>query len=211
MIALREELERRVSFGGVSWQTYQSLRSATENYHLRMTYDQGALEVVSPSRKHEQISYLIGRMIDQWSLVHKIDIAAGRNTTLSRQELDRGLEPDNCYWIRHEAAMRDKEDVDLRFDPPPDLAVEVDLTHSSVAKLPIYAALAVPEVWQWRLDDLQVLRLDAEGNYQPCKASSELARFPLAAAAKLLQQRVGKSDTAVVQEFVRLIKPKRRR
>ena len=103
----RPDLERRVFLGGISWETYQSLRNADENYHLRMTYNHGALEIASPSRRHEQVSYQLGRLIDQWTLYHKIDMAAGRNTTFSRKDLDQGLEPDNCYWIRHERTMRD--------------------------------------------------------------------------------------------------------
>src|SRR5512145_2881500 len=106
MIAPRGELERRVFLGGVSWTTYQELRRAEENRNLRMTYDHGALEIASPSRKHEQVSYLIGRMIDEWTLRHGIDVAAGRNTTFSRPDLDSGLEPDNCYWITNEKLVR---------------------------------------------------------------------------------------------------------
>ena len=106
MIVAREQPERRIFLGGVSWETYQSLRGAEENANLRMTYDRGAMEIVSPSRKHEHISCLVGRMIDQWTLLHKIGVAAGRNTTFGRRDLDRGLEPDNCYWITHEELMR---------------------------------------------------------------------------------------------------------
>ena len=123
MIISKHELERRIVLYGVSWATYQSLRNAEENYHLRMTFDHGALEIVSPSRKHERISYLLGRMIDQWTLHRKVEIAAGRNTTFSRKDLKSGLEPDNCYWIRHESMMRGKDSVNLLVDPPPDLVI----------------------------------------------------------------------------------------
>ena len=102
MIVARESTERRIFLGGVSWETYQSLRGAEENSNLRMTYDRGELEIVSPSRNHEHISYLVGRMIDQWTYCQKIDIAAGRNTTFGRRDLERGLEPDNCGANRKE-------------------------------------------------------------------------------------------------------------
>jgi Uma2 family endonuclease len=211
MIVAQRDLERRVFLGGIAWETYQSLRNAAENSNLRMTYDHGALEIVSPSRKHEQVSYLIGSMIDQWVLRYKIDMAAGRNTTFSRLDLDQGLEPDNCYWFRHEREIRDKSEVNLQIDPPPDLVLEVDVTRSSIPKLPIYAALGVPEVWQWRLDALEVFRLNAQQQYVPKKGSVELRQFPLALVAKLLQEREGKSDTTVIQEFIRGIRPTRRR
>jgi Uma2 family endonuclease len=211
MIAPRGELEKRMFLGGVSWTTYQQLRRAVENRNLRMTYDHGALEIVSPSRKHEQISYLVGWMIDVWAISRKIEIGVGRNTTFSRRDLDSGLEPDNCYWITNEKLIRDKGDVDLRVDPPPDLVLEVDVTRSSIPKLPIYAALGVPEVLHWKQGVLEVLRLDEHGKYQPCQGSVELPRFPLAVAAKLVVDRAGKSDTAVIQKFIRAIKPRRRK
>jgi Uma2 family endonuclease len=211
MIASRNYLEKRVYLGGVTWETYQALRRADENRNLRMTFDHGALEIVSPSRKHEQISYLVGWMIDVWAVSRKIDVGVGRNTTFSRRDLDRGLEPDNCYWITNEHLVRDKGDVDLRVDPPPDLVLEVDVTRSSIPKRPIYAALGVPEVWHWNHDVLEVLRLDENGQYQPSQASVELPRFPLAVAAKLVAGRAGMSDTAVIQKFIRAIKPRRRK
>jgi Uma2 family endonuclease len=211
MIAAQRDLERRVFLGGISWETYQSLRNADENYHLRMTYDHGALEIVSPSRRHEQVSYLIGSMIDQWVVRHKIDMAAGRNTTFSRRDLDQGLEPDNCYWFRHERAIRNKAEVDLRIDPPPDLVLEVDITRSSIPKMPIHAALGVPEIWQWRLDAIEVFRLTDRRQYAPQKGSRELRKFPLALAAQLLNEREGKSDTTVIQEFARAIRARRRK
>jgi Uma2 family endonuclease len=211
MIALPKQLEERVFLKGVSWETYQSLRSADENYHLRMTYDRGALEIVSPSRKHEQISYLIGRMIDQWTLLHKIDVAAGRNTTFSRQDLDRGLEPDNCYWIRHQQQISGKDEVDLQIDPPPDLVLEVDVTRSAIPKLPIYAALRVPEVWHWQYDSLQALRLSREGEYRESKGSVELRRFPLLVAAELLVGREAQSDTVIISQFIKSIRAQRRK
>lgn len=210
MIVANRDLDRRFFLRGVSWETYQALRGADENYNLRMTYDHGALEIVSPSRQHEHVSYLIGRMIDQWSLRHKIEIGAGRNTTFSRQDLKRGLEPDNCYWITHEKVMRDKDDVDLLVDPPPDLVLEVDVTSSSIPKLPIYAALGVPEVWRWQYEAIEPLRLDSHGKYQMKKGSIELKKFPLSLAASLIVQRVGRSDTEVIREFIRAIRPRRR-
>jgi Uma2 family endonuclease len=212
MIALTEQLERRILLHGISWETYESLRDAEENYHLRMTYDRGALEIMSPSRKHERISYLVGRMIDQWTLFRKIEIAAGRNTTFRRQDLKRGLEPDNCYWVTHEPQMRSKDNVDLRFDPPPDLVLEVDVTWSSIPKMPIYAALGVPEVWHWNDKDvLEVLRLGKGKKYKACPDSHELPKFPFAIATELIGQRYSIGETAIIAQFIKSIRKTRRK
>jgi Uma2 family endonuclease len=212
MIAIEEQTEWRIVLHGVPWDTYQTLRNADENYHLRMTYDRGALEIVSPSRKHESISYVLGRMIDQWTLRHKIHIAAGRNTTFSRKDLERGLEPDNCYWITHEREIRRKDNVDLRFDPPPDLVLEVDVTSSSIPKIPIYAALGVPEVWHWNDDDkLEVIRLSSSGDYRAVRQSRELPKFPLKLAVMLVLDRHDMSDTELISQFIKSIRKSRRK
>jgi Uma2 family endonuclease len=201
-----DHFEHRVLLHDVTWDTYQALRAANPSGHLRMTYDQGVLEVRSPSRKHERISYLFGRMIDQWTLARDIHIQAGRNTTFSREDLRRGLEPDNCYWIAHEAQVRDRDEVDLAVDPPPDLALEVDVSHSAMPKLPVYAALGVPEVWRWRYDLLEVLRLDSARRYEAQAESVELPGFPLDLASQIVTQREGQSDTHLIQTFLREIK-----
>jgi len=211
MIASMEQLDGRIYLSGVSWNTYQSLRNADENDHLRMTYDRGALEIMSPSSKHELISYLFGRMVDQWTLHFEIDIRSGRNTTFRRKDLERGLEPDNCYWITHERQMRGKDEVNLRRDPPPDLVLEVDVSWSSIPKLPIYAAMGVPEVWHWNDDDmLEVLRLAKGQKYKASKDSRELPKFPFAFATSLIHRRQILSDTQIVKEFIHSISSKSR-
>ncbi|MCI0357728.1 MAG: Uma2 family endonuclease [Planctomycetaceae bacterium] len=204
-----QTFEHRTLLHNVPWETYQSLRVANPSGHLRMTFDRGELEIMSPSRNHERISYLVGRMIDEWTLLHDIEVGAGRNTTFSREDLLKGLEPDNCYWITHELVMRDKDEVDLSIDPPPDLVLEVDVTRSSIPKLPIYLALGVPEVWRWRHETLDILRLDDAGQYQSRSVSTELPSFPFALAIEILGQREGAGDTTLIRQFIRRIKSQR--
>lgn len=211
MIIAKRDLERRVVLYGIPWETYRTLRDAEENSQVRMTYDQGALEFVSPSRMHEQISYLLGRMIDQWTLLKKVEIAAGRNTTFRREDLACGLEPDNCYWIRHEKMMRGKGEVNLSVDPPPDLVIEVDVTNPSVAKLPIYLALGVPEVWHWEEERLQVLVKSNRGSYQPRATSKELPGFPLHIAEELLQERHDKGETTLIAQYIRKLRSRKKK
>lgn len=206
---LGQENELRILLRGVSWDMYRSLRDPEENNHLRMTYDCGELEIMSPSRKHEQVSYLTGRMIDQWTLSKDIDVVAGRNTTFGRKDLEKGLEPDNCYWVSHALDVLDRDEIDLKVDPPPDLALEVEVSRSAIPKLPIYAALGVPEVWRWKFDFYEVLRLDSKGQYQPRKSSIELRKFPLHVATELISSSQGKTDTVIVKEFLRAIKGRR--
>src|SRR5579863_7725005 len=101
--------ESRTLLRNVTWQQYVALRDSAEHEHERMTYDRGRLELMSQSRLHERVSYLIGRCVDVWTEEQRIAVASCRSTTFRRQDLLRGLEPDNCYYIEHEAAVRDRD------------------------------------------------------------------------------------------------------
>jgi len=196
-----ERLERRIVLDGVSWETYQSLREANPGSHLRMTFDQGVLELTSPAKKHRQISAIVGRMMYEWMILHSIGAVFGGHTTFNRRDLLRGLEPDNCYWIARYPEVLDKDEIDLKVDPPPDLALEVEVSRSSVPKLPIYQALGVPEVWRWRRGGLEVLVLDATGQYQPKPDSVALAGFPFKLAEEFIEMRDSIDSVALIKRF----------
>jgi Uma2 family endonuclease len=203
--------ENGVVLHNATWQTYINLRDADENYRIRMTYDRGDLEIMSPSNPHERLAYLIGRFIDIWTLEKRIPIQSGGSTTFRRKDLRRGLEPDNCYYIENEAVVRSRDDVDLAIDPPPDLAIEVDVTSKSIARLPIYAALGVPEVWRWHLEKLQVLRLSSKEQYTEVAASRALRAFPCEQMVELLKLRTSINETALLRRFQRSCQRRRKR
>jgi Uma2 family endonuclease len=186
---------------GVPWDAYVLLRDAPENYHVRMTYDRGELEIMSPSRWHERFSRLIGRLIEAWTDEFDIPIQGCGTMTLRREDLHRGLEPDNCYYIRNEPLMRAKEELDLATDPPPDLAIEVDLTRHALEKPALYAALGVPELWRYDGQRLRLFRLRGEGGYVETGASESLPGFPVDEAEQIVEQLGTASDTALVRSF----------
>jgi Uma2 family endonuclease len=186
---------------GVSWPTYLALRDAPENYHIRMTYDQGTLEMMSPSRRHEKFAVLIDRMIQVWSEELNIDIESCRTMTCRREDLEKGLEPDNCYYIQHAAAMRAKEDLDFSVDPPPELAVEIEVTRRALDKLRLYAALGVPEVWRYDGRELRVYRLGPEGRYEPSSTSVALPGFPVGEVQRILPQSAAVGEIELAKSF----------
>ena len=192
---------QRFLLQGISWQTYVALRDVRENYHVRMTYDRGDLEMMSPSKRHEQAATLIDLLVHAWAEERGTDLLGCRTMTCRREDLERGLEPDNCYYVRHAAAMRAKEDLDLSIDPPPELAVEVDLTRNMLDKLDLYAALGVPEVWRCDGSSLRIYRLESAGDYQPREASSTFPGFPVNEAEKVLQQAGEVSEILLVKSF----------
>lgn len=196
-----------VRLSNIPWDVYEILRNQPENRNVRMTYDRGLLEMMSPSHRHELVAYLLGRLIDVWTEERGLAVRAGRTTTFQRKDLERGLEPDNCYYIQHVSQVRDRDELDLATDPPPDLIVEVDVRSSSLVRLPSFAAIGVPEVWRWQNEQIQVYRLAGDG-YQPSDASQALIGFPITAAAELLRERLASDDNALVRKFRNLISTK---
>jgi Uma2 family endonuclease len=193
--------EQRFLLQGVPWTAYQSLREAPENAHVRLTYDRGELELMSPSQLHEQYAHLIGRMIDAWTEEQNVDVMGCRTTTFRSEDLGRGLEPDNCYYIEHEPQVREREEVDLSVDPPPDLAIEIELSRPAIDELAIYAALGVPELWRFDGRKFDVFRLSPDRSYQPANASGCLPGIPLGAMLDVLARLTTASETTLIREF----------
>ncbi|MBE9101762.1 Uma2 family endonuclease [Vacuolonema iberomarrocanum] len=152
--------ERRVVFRSLDWQRYQIIRQALgESRIMRFTYDQGILEVTMPLEDHEFAVRLIERFILILVVELGMKLKTMGSTTLDREVLDRSAEPDNAYYIQNQALVAGRN-VNLAQDPPPDLVVEVDITHTDIDKLRFYASMGVPEFWRyngetWRIYQLQ--------------------------------------------------------
>src|SRR5688500_6748040 len=102
-----------------------------------------------------------------------------RSVTLRREDLERGLEPDNCFYTTRWRAIIGKKRFDLTRDPPPDLAIEIDVTSSSLDRQGIYAALGVPEIWRFDGESLRVFQLGPDGDYRACERSPTFPELPL--------------------------------
>ncbi len=189
----------------VSWQTYCLLRDARENRHVRMTFDQGRLYLMSPSRLHQRIAELIGRLIATYTECESIPILSGGSTTMKSKLHNRGLEPDKCYYIQSEAAVRQSDRYDAQADPPPDLAIEVDVTSLSTIRMPIYADLAVPEVWRWIDDQIEIYHL-VSGGYRAAEQSTCLPSFPFEKAIACLNDRFDHDETSLIAAFRKSLK-----
>jgi Uma2 family endonuclease len=107
----------RVVLHGVSWQTYDDLCGNVGDHPIRLTFDGNNLEIMSPSRWHEVCGRFIGLMIATLAAELGIPIGIGGSTTFRRADLERGLEPDECYWIANERTVREKREIDLTIDP----------------------------------------------------------------------------------------------
>lgn len=191
----------QVLLQGVSWTTYQALiRDLESEPGKRLTYDQGALEIMVPLPPHEGYKRLMGRMVEVTTEETETEIRSLGSTTWSREDLAKGLEPDECYYIQHEQVIRGKGDIDLTVDPPPDLAIEVDNTSSSMNRMAIYAALGVPEVWRFDGQTLTIYGL-VGGIYRPQNSSSALPLLQASDILQFLQASQSMGETTWIREF----------
>jgi Uma2 family endonuclease len=177
--------EKRLLFHSLTWQRYQTLRetlcrdrgaSPLENRNIRFTYLQGKLEVTMPLEIHEFSARLIEKFI--WILVVELGMKVKTmgSTTLDRAALERSAEPDNAYYIQNQSLVAGR-DVDLDRDPPPDLIVEVDITHTDIDKLALYAAMRVPEFWRYNGEVWRIYALQ-NGEYQEIEVSPTFPQVP---------------------------------
>jgi Uma2 family endonuclease len=116
--------------------------------------------------------------------------------------LQKGLEPDDCYYISHEREVRGRSDYDRDRDPPPDLVVEVEVPHRSLNRMEIFGAIGVPEIWRAANDGVSFYRLNRSGRYSKIAQSRELPLFTPASLDEYLALRKRMSETAIVRRFV---------
>ena len=191
----------RVLLQGVSWSTYQGLvRDLAEKPSKRLTYDQQWLEIMTPLPKHESNKRLLGRIVEATTEELGLEIYSLGSTTWSREDLQRGLEPDECYYITSEAQVRGKTDIDLSVDPPPDLALEIDITSSSLNRLAIYASLGVKEVWRFDGENLLIYVLVGD-RYQIQQQSTILPILNTGKLLEILQGRDRQGENALIREL----------
>lgn len=153
----------RILLKNISWKTYESLlNELAQQRGIRLTYDRGNLEIMTPSAPHEKYKKILGRFVESVSDELNVEICSLGSLTCRREDLARGLEPDQCYYIENEDVVWDKEQIDLNQDPPPDLVVEIDVTSSSIDRLSLYASLGVPEVWRYDGNRLIIYQLESQ-------------------------------------------------
>lgn len=170
-------------FYGLSWQEFLQIRgpiSRSRNVHL--TYSQGTLEITRPLELHEFSAELMAVFIRVLVREFGLNIKSMGSTTIDKERLDRSAEPDKAYYIQNQPLVVGRF-VDFEQDPPPDLVVEVDITHTDIDKLNLYANMGVPEFWRYNGRVWRIYRL-VEGVYQETEVSPT---FPLVEKTKLYE------------------------
>lgn len=155
--------DQRVVLENIGWEMYGQILAAHRSRSVpRFTYDRGRLEITSPSPEHEKLKHTISVLVEALAEGMDIDVEGLGSTTFRREDLERGFEPDACFYIQSVELIRGKVELDLRTDPPPDLVIEIDITSPSINKFPIFAQLGVPEVWRYDSEHWIIWALEGE-------------------------------------------------
>jgi len=192
--------EQHCMLEGVSWETYERLLHDLNDRKIFLTYDRGTLEIMSPSLPHGTDEALIVRLLTAYADEADIPIRSCGMVTIKRKDLARGLEPDQCFYVKNERFVATSRLVDFKVYPP-DLAIEIEISRRLSKRKEIYAALGVPEIW---LDDGQsfrVLQLRKDGSYKLVRRSLNFPELDLSEFERFLRMWPDKSEYELVREF----------
>ena len=205
----RVEHDGYVLLRGVTWEAYEATLDAIGDRPLFINYDRGEMEVMAPSQQHDRDKSFIARMLETMALELDIEMECFGSTTWKRKKLGRGLEPDECYYIGNAAKIQHAE-IDLEKDPPPDLAVEIDIRRSALDRASIYAALGVAELWRYDGKTLTFFHLKSDGTYSAETRSLNFQKLNSADVERLLNLRQTLSSNQVLKQFVNWIRETQR-
>ena len=168
----------------VTWQEYEELLDQVgEASGLRISYDNGTLQVMTLPPEHENYARFFEGLMTLIRIRLRVNIRSFGSSTMKKRRKAKGTEPDACFYVQTAALIGNRLQLDFATDPPPDVAVEVDLHHQSLSKFPIYAALGVPEVWRYDGQQLTIHLLQ-ENDYVAAPQSQAL---PLLTAQRLTE------------------------
>ncbi len=189
----------------VSWDEFERiLAELGEQRASRIAYNQSVLEIRMPTPEHEVDKELIGDFVKILLDELELDCECFGSTTFQRQEMSSGIEPDQCFYIENHVQMRGKRRVDLTVDPPPDLAIEIDVT--SKTRIEAYATLGVQELWCYEAGSLKIYGLQGPG-YVECSESNVFPNFPVIELVRqLLQESIEKGRSPALRSVRRQLR-----
>ncbi len=191
----------RVLLEGISWHTYEQLLAEMGNSRtIRLSYDRGLLEIMTPLLDHENPKEMLTALVGVLAEELNIEILRAGSTTLKRPDLAKGAEPDSSFYIQNEPLVKGKTQIDLTTDPPPDLVVEIDVSSSSVDREGIYAAMGVPEIWRCDRGVVKFLQLDG-GKYIIVERSLAFPLLSVTEITQFLSQSQTIGETTLLRSF----------
>lgn len=190
----------------VSWEFYEKFLEETAEQRVRHAYD-GDLTIMAPvGIGHDSPKKLLAQLVEALSNAWKVPRKSIGSSTLKSALKGRGAEPDEGYFLgANESGMRGRKTYDPDVDPPPDLLIEIDTTSPSFHRLPIYAALGVPEVWRWDGTSLEVHRLADEETYEIVASSGVFPSLPMAEFATWVERADETDESEWIDRFLKWV------
>ncbi len=171
--------EQRTLLLNISWQTFKTLLAEMGSERVtRLAYDSGIVEIMTPLMPHENSNRFIEGLVIVLCEELGLEVKRTGSLTLTRDDLERGSEPDSSYYIQNESLVRDKGNIDLATDPPPDLVLEVEYSRPKIDKLQLYALMGIPEFWRYNGSVLRIYRLES-GQYVESSDSPTFTPIPV--------------------------------
>ena len=153
----------QVVLRNVSWETYEKLLEDLSDCSVpHLTYDRGVLEIMNPTPEHEGFNNALNLIVQIVAAEIDVNVRALGSSTFKRKDVERGFEPDSCFYVKSAERIRGKKRLDLAIDPPPDVVIEIDITSSSIPRMPIFAQFGVPELWQYDGSSLRMSKLQGD-------------------------------------------------
>jgi Uma2 family endonuclease len=188
-------------FPAFPWDEYERLlEDLADGPRVRVSFDRGRLEVMSPLPEHEEYARFIDELVRAWADALQVNLEKRGSATWKKRSLAKGVEPDASYFVQNADRIIGKRRLDLESDPPPDIVVEVDVTNESIGRFPIYSALSVPEIW--RYDGRAVIFYTLiSGSYHEIPESRCLPGLTPGALTEALEQSKTAGQTAALATF----------
>jgi Uma2 family endonuclease len=193
--------EQRFLLRGIDWSNYRALSDLLTGRHLHLAYDRGNLEFMTISSSHANYGCLLARFIVVLAEEFNLPLGSYGDMTYDREDLDRGVELDRCFYLHNEPLIRGREKIDLAVDPPPDLGVEVEITRSRVSRLSICEALGFPEIWRFNGKLLRAYHRTSEGGYIESEYSFHFPFLKVQEMVGFLQKRTEMEENSLVRHF----------
>jgi Uma2 family endonuclease len=194
--------EQRLLLPDVSWEAYEMIGAALKDRPaVRLTYDRGNLEIMTTSPEHEKLKKRLGRLVETLAEEFNLPLETAGSMTFKRHASQRGLEVDDCFWIAHEAQMRLRQEWDPAVDPPPDLALEIEISRSFADRIDICASLRIPEVWCFNGTSLRVLILQPELKYRETESSPTFPGISIAGIVPFLAPNEAMDYLSTIRAF----------
>jgi Uma2 family endonuclease len=187
------------------WDDYVAIADRLQRHRrVRVTFHKGRMELRVPGKIREALNRMLAEMVAAVLVALGLPYCHGGATTFRRRDLDSGAEPDSSFWIARAEAVRGKEEIDLDRDPPPDLVIEVDVGATSEARMAIWAAMGVGEVWRAFRGGVRFLRL-VGGRYEPVETSPTFPFLPAAEVSARLATSPARLDSEILADFRRFL------